>query len=99
MVRRISAKEEKDRIVASVVDPDMFHDSSMLGLENHLNVFHDVRRGLPEDLALVLAIFLNSAVADSQFRQSSGHAQVNATDLKQMRYPNREDLIKLSHKI
>ena len=95
VVRRISSREEKQRIVASVVDPDIFHDSSMIGFENHLNVFHDNRQGMPEDLARGLAAFLNSAVADNQFRQFSGHTQVNAADLKQLRYPNRGDLIKL----
>ena len=57
--------------------------------------FHDNRQGMSEDLARGLAAFLNSAVADNQFRQFSGHTQVNATDLKQLRYPNRENLIKL----
>lgn len=96
VVRRISSREETRRIVASVVDPDIFHDSSMIGFENHLNVFHDNRQGMPKDLARGLAAFLNSAVADNQFRQFSGHTQVNATDLKQLLYPNREDLIKLA---
>jgi tRNA1(Val) A37 N6-methylase TrmN6 len=95
VVRRISSKEEKRRIVASVVDPNIFQCSSMLGFENHLNVFHDNRHGMTEDLARGLAAFLNSAVADNQFRQFSGHTQVNATDLRQLRYPNRENLIKL----
>jgi adenine-specific DNA-methyltransferase len=98
VVRRISSKDEKRRIVASVVDPDIFHDFSLLGFENHLNVFHDNKQGMPKHLARGLAMFLNSAVADNQFRQFSGHTQVNATDLKQMRYPNRSDLIKLSRK-
>lgn len=96
VVRRISSREETRRIVASVVDPDIFHDSSMIGFENHLNVFHDNRQGMPKDLARGLAAFLNSAVADNQFRQFSGHTQVNATDLKQLLYPNREYLIKLA---
>ena len=99
LVRRISSGEEKRRIVASVVDPVIFHNSSMIGFENHLNVFHDNRQGMPEELARGLAAFLNSAVADNQFRQFSGHTQVNATDLKQLRYPNREDLIKLGQEL
>ena len=31
----------------------------MLGFENHLNVFHENKRGLPEALARGLAVFLN----------------------------------------
>jgi len=47
VVRRFSSKEEKRRIVASVVQPDTFGDAEMLGLENHLNVYHENKHGLP----------------------------------------------------
>jgi len=32
---------------------------------------------------------------DRYFRLFSGHTQVNATDLRKMRYPSREQLIRL----
>lgn len=32
---------------------------------------------------------------DENFRRSSGHTQVNATDLKMMKYPSRQALIAL----
>jgi len=95
VVRRFSSKEEKRRIVASVVRPDSFHDAEMLGFENHLNVFHDDKRGLPEALAYGLAAFLNSTVVDEKFRRFNGHTQVNATDLRLIKYPNRNNLIAL----
>ena len=95
VVRRFSSKEEKRRIVASVVQPDTFGDAQMLGLENHLNVYHENKHGLPEALARGLAVYLNTTGVDENFRRSSGHTQVNATDLKMMKYPSREMLIKL----
>lgn len=95
VVRRFSSKEEKRRIVASVVQPDTFADAQMLGLENHLNVYHENKHGLPEALARGLAIYLNTTGVDENFRRSSGHTQVNATDLKMMKYPSREALFKL----
>lgn len=95
VVRRFSSKEEKHRIVASVVEPSVFGDMPMLGFENHLNVFHENRHGLPEALARGLAVFLNTAAVDESFRRFNGHTQVNATDLKLMKYPNREILIEL----
>ena len=95
VVRRFSSKEEKRRIVASVVQPDTFAGAEMLGLENHLNVYHENKHGLPEALARGLAIYLNTTGVDVNFRRSSGHTQVNATDLKMMKYPSREALIKL----
>lgn len=95
VVRRFSSKEEKRRIVASVVNPAAFADAPMLGFENHLNVFHENKQGLPEALARGLAMFLNTMAVDEYFRRFSGHTQVNATDLRLMKYPSRDVLIKL----
>lgn len=95
VVRRFSSKEEKRRIVASVVEPSAFGDVPLLGFENHLNLFHQDKRGLPEALARGLAVFLNTTAVDENFRRFNGHTQVNATDLKLMRYPSRETLTQL----
>jgi tRNA1(Val) A37 N6-methylase TrmN6 len=89
VVRRFSSKEEPRRIVASVVRPDTFLGAKMLGFENHLNVFHENKHGLPERLAYGLAAFLNTTAIDDQFRRFNGHTQVNATDLRLMKYPDR----------
>jgi len=67
----------------------------MIGFENHLNIFHYHRHGLPEDLARGLALFLNTTLADRHFRRFSGHTQVNATDLRSMKYPSRSILIRM----
>jgi adenine-specific DNA-methyltransferase len=95
VVRRFSAKEEKRRIVASVVEPGAFGDAPALGFENHLNLFHENKRGLPEPLARGLAVFLNTTAVDEYFRRFNGHTQVNATDLRLMKYPSRDALIQL----
>lgn len=95
VVRRFSSKEEKRRIVASVVEPDAFGNAPMLGFENHLNVFHENKHGLPKALAHGLAAFLNTTAVDESFRRFNGHTQVNATDLKLMKYPSRDNLIRL----
>jgi adenine-specific DNA-methyltransferase len=95
VVRRFSSKEERRRIVASVVDPAVFGETKKLGLENHLNIFHCNNEPLTEAFAKGLAVFLNSTVVDDNFRRFSGHTQVNATDLKIMKYPSRQTLIGL----
>jgi adenine-specific DNA-methyltransferase len=94
VVRRFSSKEEKRRVMAYVVYPAVF-DSPMLGFENHLNVLHCEKRGIQEDLARGLCLFLNSTALDEQFRRFSGHTQVNATDLRLLKYPDRETLGRL----
>jgi len=93
IVRRFSSKEEKRRIVASVVYPDTFPNTKMLGFENHLNIFHESKRGLPKLLAYGLATYLNTTAVDEIFRRFNGHTQVNATDLRCIKYPSREALI------
>ena len=77
------------------MQPNTFADAEMLGLENHLNVYHENKHGLPEALARGLAMYLSTTGVDENFRRSSGHTQVNATDLKMMKYPSREALIEL----
>ena len=91
LTRRFSSKEERRRLVAFVADPaELPHP--LYGFENHLNVFHADKAGLPEDLARGLAVYLNSSAADQAFRAFSGHTQVNAGDLRALRYPDRATL-------
>ena len=87
-VRRFSAKEEKRRVVASLVDSTTLGPHAFVGIENHQNYFHKSKRGLPKDLAWGLYVYLNSTLLDDHLRRFSGHTQVNATDLRTMRYPS-----------
>ena len=43
-------------------------------------------------MASGLAVYLNSSLVDRFFRQFNGHTQVNAADLRSLRYPNRDTL-------
>ena len=45
-----------------------------------------------------LALFLNCSLVDRYFRQFNGHTQVNATDLRWLRYPDRPTLEWLGRK-
>lgn len=95
LVKRFSSKEEKRRIWASLVDDNDF-GGGMFTAENHLNVFHASRNGLKKEQAIGLFVFLNSIYVDLVFRQFSGHTQVNATDLRNMKYPSSDQLEKIS---
>lgn len=94
VVRRFSSKEEKRRLVASIIDPTKL-PADWIGIENHLNVIHEGRKPLTEDIARGLAVYLNSSIIEQYFRRFNGHTQVNATDLKNLPYPNRKVLIEL----
>lgn len=98
LVKRFSSKEEPRRVVAAIYDPSRV-SSPRVGFENHLNVYHRDNAGLSVKLAKGLAVFLNSTLVDSYFRQFNGHTQVNATDLRVLPYPSLETLERLGFAI
>jgi len=98
LVKRFSAKEEKRRIVAAIFDPARV-PCDVVAFENHLNYYHENGKGLSPKLAKGLTAFLNSTLVDTYFRQFNGHTQVNATDLRNLKYPSRAELEKLGEKI
>jgi adenine-specific DNA-methyltransferase len=98
LVKRFSAKEEKRRVVATAYDPT-YIESARVGFENHLNYFHSDGKGFGKKLARGLTAFLNSTIVDMYFRHFSGHTQVNATDLRSLRYPSSTQLENLGAKV
>lgn len=90
VTRRFTSKEERRRIVASIYASDL--PGPLVGFENHLNVFHICQKGMSPFLAKGLSIYLNSTLVDRYFRQFNGHTQVNAADLRLLKYPQKETL-------
>lgn len=91
VTKRFSSKEEKRRLVAAVYDPELV-ETPLVGFENHLNYFHRNGHGISRQEAYGLAAFLNSEPIDRYFRQFNGHTQVNANDLRCLRYPDERTL-------
>ena len=87
LLKRFSSKEEKHRIQATLLTPDDL-PSEYFTVENHLNIIHSNKSGLDKELVYGLAEYLNSDYCDTIFRMFSGHTQVNATDLRNMKYPD-----------
>lgn len=85
-------------MVAAVYDPTRV-PAPQVAFENHLNYYHVQGSGLPVAVAKGLAVFLNSTVLDIYFRQFSGHTQVNASDLRSLRYPPRNTLVALGKRM
>lgn len=98
LVKRFSSKEERRRVVATLFTPECV-PGDLVGFENHLNYFHCRGRGLELEVARGLVAFLNSTLVDVAFRQFNGHTQVNATDLRALRYPSRAQLIALDRRL
>jgi len=98
LTKRFTSKEEPRRIVAAVFDPRIL-PAPRIGFENHVNYFHRGGAGIARDEARGLACFLNSTLVDRYFRQFSGHTQVNAADLRRLRYPSPDQLRSLAGKV
>ncbi|MEH2290322.1 BsuBI/PstI family type II restriction endonuclease [Nostoc sp.] len=92
LTKRFSSKEETKRVVAVVYDANQIN-CSWVGFENHLNYFHENGKGLNLTLARGLAAYLNSSLVDAFFRLFNGHTQVNATDLRNLKYPTIAQLM------
>ena len=91
LVKRFTSKEERRRVVAAVFRPDDVPGESV-AFENHLNVFHVRGHGLDPEIADGLAAWLNSSLVDCYVRTFNGHTQINATDLRMLRYPTLAQL-------
>ena len=98
LVNRFSAKEDRRRVVAALYDPARIGADSV-AFDNKLNVLRQGNVGLPENLAKGLAVFLNSTAVDAYFRQFSGHTQVNAGDLRSLRFPPAGVLERLGRRV
>ena len=98
LVKRFSAKEERRRIVAAMWAPER-NGEVAVAFENHLNVFHVGGAGVDPVLGWGLCLWLNSTVVDRFFRTFSGHTQVNASDLRSLRYPGAETLRRLGESV
>ncbi|MUJ36989.1 modification methylase [Aliivibrio fischeri] len=98
LTKRLTSKEEKRRIVAGLYTADLV-DVEVVGFDNKTNYFHAGGQPLDMDFAKGLWVYLNSNIVDQYFRQFNGHTQVNATDLRTLRYPTREQLITIGEQV
>ena len=98
LVKRFTAKEERRRVVAALASPEDLPGEAV-AFENHLNVYHSRNRGLPRGTALGLLAFLNCTLVDAYVRQFSGHTQINAGDLRHLRYPHLDELRAMGEEI
>lgn len=98
LTKRFTSKEERRRVVACIYAPNHVAPGPV-GFENHVNYIHANGRGLDMVIAKGLWAFLNSSALDLYFRQFNGHTQVNATDLRSVRFPTAAQLGRMGSRI
>jgi len=86
LLKRFSAKEERRRLTAGCLfSRDDWPDR--LAIENHLNYIYHAERELTEYETMGVAAIFNSVFFDRYFRTLSGNTQINATEVRTLRFP------------
>ena len=98
LLRRFSAKEEPRRLTASPLLRTEY-PFPFVGLENHLNYIYHADRELTTEETLGLVALFNSSLLDRYFRTISGNTQVNATELRSMKFPGLGILARIGARI
>lgn len=91
LLKRFSSKDEKRRLVAGVHTARM-HDCELIGFGNKTNYIGYSDGTLSVDEAYGIAAIFNSSFMDKYFRCISGNTQVNATEIRVMKFPKREQV-------
>ena len=94
LLRRFSAKEERRRLTASCLIGSQLV-WPLLAFENHLNYVYHAERELTVEEVYGLAALFNSALLDRYFRTISGNTQVNATEVRTMRFPGLDTVVRI----
>ncbi len=91
LLKRFSSKDEKRRLVSGVHLASA-HDCELIGFGNKTNYIglSGGKQTIAE--AYGLAAIFNSSFMDKYFRCISGNTQVNATEIRIMKFPTREQV-------
>lgn len=98
LLRRFSAKEERRRLTASW----FLHAEERrpyVALENHLNYVYHADRELTANEVFGLAALFNSALLDRYFRIISGNTQVNATEIRSIKFPQLSQVAAIGERL
>jgi adenine-specific DNA-methyltransferase len=88
LLKRFSSKDEKRRLVAGV-HLESAHNCELIGFGNKANYIGLSGGKLAKTEAYGLAAIFNSSFMDKYFRCISGNTQVNATEIRVMKFPSR----------
>lgn len=98
LLKRFSSKDEKRRLVAGV-HIDNTHDYEWIGFGNKTNYIGLVEEKLTATESYGLASVFNSTFMDRYFRCLSGNTQVNATEIRVMKFPSRAQVQEIGKQI
>jgi adenine-specific DNA-methyltransferase len=98
LLRRFSAKEDRRRLTASCF-LQRENTRPYIALENHLNYIYHASRQLTENEVYGIAAIFNSVLLDRYFRTVSGNTQVNAAEIRNMKFPDLEIISRIGARV
>lgn len=101
LLKRFSSKDEKRRLVSGVHLANE-HQCKLIGFGNKTNYIGVTNEKLSVGEAYGIATVFNSSFMDKYFRCISGNTQVNATEIRVMKFPSRaqvKEIGKLAKKL
>lgn len=98
LLKRISSKDEKRRLVAGVYLAEK-NNGELIGFGNKLNYIGATSGKLSTDEAHGISAVLNSSFMDTYFRCISGNTQVNATEIRIMKFPAQKQIKEIGRKV
>lgn len=98
VMNRMFFKENENVITAQVVDCSS-KTKANIAVENHLNYISGLNNSpLDFNLAMGIKIYLESKLVSDYFKRFLGSTQINATDIKSLPFPSKEQLTQLGLK-
>jgi len=97
LIKRMSSKDEKKRLTAGIYNS--LDNYEYIGFGNKLNYIGLKNEEMNIEEATGLSAVLNSTFMDNYFRCISGSTQVNATDIRLMKFPSRNIVKKIGTSI
>lgn len=98
LVKRFTSKDEHRRLVAAVYNPKAVQ-GNLVAFDNKINYIGIKSGRMTLAEAFGLAAVFNSTFMDKYFRCVSGSTQVNASDVRVMRFPSRSVITKIGVEI
>ncbi|AYQ57043.1 Eco57I restriction-modification methylase domain-containing protein [Bathymodiolus thermophilus thioautotrophic gill symbiont] len=98
LLKRFSPKDEKRRLIAGVHLANK-HTCKLIGFGNKTNYIGVTNDKLSATEAYGLAAVFNSSFMDKYFRCISGNTQVNATEIRTMKFPGRDQVKEMGKQV
>ena len=94
LLKRLTSKDERRRLVAAVYLREA-QKEDIAAFGNKINYIGVVNGDLSRREAIGIAAVFNSSFMDRYFRCISGNTQVNATEVRIMRFPTRDQVMEI----